>query len=68
MFDELHIVGDRAFELRTEAHTTIVVRTYLLTDDGTELDPAELEFPSREFAEMYIENMTNRLKGGDDRD
>ena len=68
MFDELHIVGDRAFELRTEAHTTFVVRTYLLTDEGTELDPTELEFPSREFAEMYIKNMTNRLKGGDDHD
>lgn len=66
MFDALHIVGDRAFEVRTEAHTTFVVRTYTLTDDMVELDPTELEFPSREFADIYIENMVNRLKGGKD--
>lgn len=65
MFDELHIVGDRAFEVRTEAYTVVKVRTYLLTDDMVELDPTELEFPTREIADIYIENMVNRHKGGD---
>ena len=65
MFDELRIVGDRAFEVRTEAYTVVKVRTYQLTDDGVELDPTELEFPTREIADIYVENMVNRLKGGD---
>lgn len=66
MFDALHIVGDRAFEVRTEAYTVVKVRTYQLTDDGVELDPTELEFPTREIADIYIENMVNRLKGEKD--
>lgn len=66
MFDSLHIVGDRAFEIRTEAHTVFIVRTYELTDDMVELDPTELEFPTKEFAENYVEIMTHRLKGGHD--
>lgn len=65
MFDALHIVGDRAFELRAEAYTVYKVRTYTLTDDMVELDPTELEFPSREFADMYIETMINRMKKGE---
>ena len=68
MFDALHIGGDRAVEVRTEAYTVVKVRTYQLTDDGVELDPTELEFPTREIADIYIENMVNRLKGGDDHD
>lgn len=68
MFDALHIVGDRAFEVRTEAYTVVKVRTYTLTDDMVELDPTELEFPTREIADIYIENMVNRLKGGDSND
>lgn len=64
MFDQLHIVGDRAFEIRAEAHTVYVVRTYQLEDDGVELDPAEVEFPTKEFAEDYVEVMVNRIKGG----
>lgn len=68
MFEQLHIVGDRAFEIRAEAYTVYKVRTYTLIDDMVELDPTELEFPSREFAEMYIDTMVNRLKGGDHND
>lgn len=65
MFEQLHIVGDRAFELRAEAYTVYKVRTYQLTEDGTELDPAEIEFAQKDLAEMYIEGMVNRLKGED---
>ena len=68
MFDSLHIVGDRAFEVRTEAHTVAVVRTYSMTDEGAELDPTELEFPTKELAETYVQIMVNRLKGEDNDD
>ena len=68
MFDSLHIVGDRAFEVRTEAHTVAVVRTYSMIDDGAELDPTELEFPTKEFAEDYVEIMVKRIKGGNNDD
>lgn len=68
MFDQLHIIGDRAFEIRTEAHTVSVVRSYSMTDEGAELDPTELEFPTRELAETYVQIMINRLKGEDNDD
>lgn len=67
MFEQLHIVGDRAFEIRTEAHTVAVVRTYAMTDEGVELDPTELEFPTKELAEAYVQIMASRIKGDDDK-
>ena len=68
MFDQLHIIGDRAFEIRAEAHTVYVVRTYQLEDDGVELDPAEVEFPTKDFAEDYVKIMVERIKGGNNDD
>lgn len=68
MFEQLHVVGDRAFEIRTEAHTVAVVRTYSMTDEGTELDPTELEFQTKDLAETYVKVMVERIKGGDNND
>jgi len=65
MFDALHIVGNRAFELRAEAFTVYKVRTYTLTEDCVELNPTELEFPTRDLAEVYIEIMKSRFEGGE---